>query len=387
MSEKDLSAVFPYQDQTEEAIRRRMLSAVDPSWDQSEGSFIWDSLSPAAIEFALAYIRAKEVLQWGFATTTFGPYLDARGAERGIFRRPAQKAVGEVTVEGAAGVYIPEGTMFATEADELSDENLQYFVTTADGTIPGNKTLTLPVACTKEGSTGNVLPQKITIAVSKISGLTKIDNADAMSGGVDEETDEAFLNRYLKHVRNPGASGNIADYIRWAQEADASVGKVQVSPIAGQPGHVQVLLVDLEDRPATAGLIKKVQDYIDPNSAGGGAGMAPIGAKIHVETPTQLVLSLRLRLTVIRGYEEAGVKRAVVQNISKYLRTLVLNPEDRFVRLSKVGQAIMMTEGVQDFDQLTMAVDGVPVTQNLEIAADAMVVLAEANVEWLQAGE
>ncbi|ASS74080.1 hypothetical protein CIG75_03155 [Tumebacillus algifaecis] len=384
MSEKAGLTVFPYRDQSEEVIRERMMSKVNQTWDRTEGSFIWDSLSPPAIEFALAYIRAKEVLEWGFAATTFGLYLDARGAERGVFRRPAQKATGVITLTGEKDVYVPKGTMFATEIDELSAENLQYFVTTEGGTFSAEKTLNLKVECTVEGSLGNVLGGTISIAVSKIAGLTSITNDHPMAGGVDEETDEAFLERYLKHVRNPGASGNIADYIRWATEADSSVGKVRVRPLVGGNGHVQVLIVDLKDHPATPELLEKVQTYIDPDGSGFGAGVAPIGAKVTVITPLKLDLQLKLKLTVIRGYDAQKIKRDVVQSIGEYLRTLVLNTEDNDVRLSKVGQAIMMTQGVQDFDQLTMTLgEEIDVTHNLDIPDDAMVVLAYDDVVWL----
>ncbi|RYD01661.1 hypothetical protein N752_29225 [Desulforamulus aquiferis] len=40
--------------QTEEAIRQKMFNSLPSNLDKSEGSFIWDSLSPAAIELALA---------------------------------------------------------------------------------------------------------------------------------------------------------------------------------------------------------------------------------------------------------------------------------------------------------------------------------------------
>ncbi|GAW28517.1 hypothetical protein ULO1_27410, partial [Carboxydocella sp. ULO1] len=65
-------------DQNFETILQRMLDSLPDDLDKSEGSFIYDALSPAAIELALAAIWAQEVLRRGFASTTFGQYLDLR---------------------------------------------------------------------------------------------------------------------------------------------------------------------------------------------------------------------------------------------------------------------------------------------------------------------
>ena len=46
-----------YENQTEDVIKQRMLDVVPSDLDKREGSFIYDGISPAAIELALAYIE------------------------------------------------------------------------------------------------------------------------------------------------------------------------------------------------------------------------------------------------------------------------------------------------------------------------------------------
>ncbi|MCL6560735.1 MAG: baseplate J protein, partial [Firmicutes bacterium] len=75
-----------YEDQTVAAIKQRMIDAVPSDLDKREGSFIYDGLSPAAIELALAYIEMDRVIKLGFAQTTYGQYLDYRAAEHGVTR-------------------------------------------------------------------------------------------------------------------------------------------------------------------------------------------------------------------------------------------------------------------------------------------------------------
>jgi uncharacterized phage protein gp47/JayE len=108
-------------DQTEDSIRQRMLDSLPSDLDKTEGSYIWDAISPAAIELALAAIWAQEVLRRGFASTTFGNYLDLRCEEHGITRRPAAQATGQVKFTGIAGTLVPAGTRVATTADASTD--------------------------------------------------------------------------------------------------------------------------------------------------------------------------------------------------------------------------------------------------------------------------
>lgn len=106
-------------EQTEEAIRGRMLGSLPSDLDKSEGSFMWDALAPVSIELALAAIQSQEVLRRGFAGTTYGPYLDLRCAEHGVTRKAAVKAAGTVRFTGSPGTLVPQGTRIGTLADAV----------------------------------------------------------------------------------------------------------------------------------------------------------------------------------------------------------------------------------------------------------------------------
>lgn len=47
---------------TEEAIRNRMLSRISNEWDKTEGSYIYDSISPVSIEMVFIAMMAKKFL-------------------------------------------------------------------------------------------------------------------------------------------------------------------------------------------------------------------------------------------------------------------------------------------------------------------------------------
>src|SRR6476469_4931801 len=100
------------ENQTPGGVLARMLAAVT-GIDRSEGSWEWDLLSAASVEFAFLGLVVQQVLEQGFAQTAKGAYLDLRGQEHGITRRAATPATGTVTFLGANGTVIPIGTQVA----------------------------------------------------------------------------------------------------------------------------------------------------------------------------------------------------------------------------------------------------------------------------------
>ncbi len=70
----------------------RMLERVSDTFNKEEGSFVYDALAPMAIELAEAYIQLDQVLNLGFAETSYGDYLDKRASEFGLTRKSATKA-------------------------------------------------------------------------------------------------------------------------------------------------------------------------------------------------------------------------------------------------------------------------------------------------------
>lgn len=334
-------------DQTEEAIRQRMLDALPADLDKSEGSFIWDALSPAAIELALAAIWAQEVLRRGFASTTFGAYLDLRCEEHGITRRPAVKATGQVTFSGTPGTVIPAGTQVSTASSEAAPAI--FFATKAEATIGAGGTVTVDIEAVEAGSSGNVAAGTITLLAQPVSGVTSVTNAAATTGGLDEEDDASLLARYLAKVRSPGTSGNKADYINWALEVPG-VGGVQVIPLWNGPGTVKVVLLGVDKLPASQAVVDAVQNYIAP-AAGTGEGKAPIGATVTVVAATAVNINVSATVTLTGTKTLAEVAAAFETALSEYLASIAFS-SDPTVQYVRIGSLLLDTEGVKDYSNL-----------------------------------
>ncbi|MFD0868759.1 baseplate J/gp47 family protein [Paenibacillus residui] len=335
-------------DQTEERIRQRMFRSLPPDLDKSEGSFIWDSLSPTAIELAQAAIWAQEVLRRAFAATNFGSYLDLKVAERGLSRRAAIKATSTVTFEGEPGRPIPSGTVVATEADSITDTPSIEYETTEEAIIGESGQVTVPIIALVAGKAGNVPAGAIRLISTPIRGVSNVTNQQEITSGADEESDDSLRERYFAMVRSPGTSGNKADYIRWAMEVPG-VGGVQVLPIWKGPGTVGVFLLDTEKRAASPAIVEAVQQHIDPDPAMG-EGTAPIGPDITIAAGEEIPINVNAKLTLASEASLDTVKKLIESGLKEYLKSLAF--VDPIVRYTRISAILLDIPPIIDFQEL-----------------------------------
>lgn len=105
-----------YEDTTYEAILQRMLARVPDRFDKREGSVIWDTHSPTAIELQILYIELDSVLREAYGDTASREFLILRCRERGIHPREATKAV-------LKGVFVPGSIDVAGQRFNIGDMN------------------------------------------------------------------------------------------------------------------------------------------------------------------------------------------------------------------------------------------------------------------------
>lgn len=360
-------------EQTEDNIMKRMLKVLPPDLDQSEGSFIWDSSAPSALMLADAATWAQEVLRRGFASTTFGAYLDLRCEERGINRRVAVKAVGQVEFTGVAGSQIPVGTRVATPADVITNTSSVEFETIEPVVITSTGRVNAQVRAIEAGRNGLVPPQSIDVMVTPLQGVTGVNNAVATIGGADVESDESLLERFLLKVRSPGSSGNKANYMQWALDI-AGVGGVQVLPLWNGPKTVKVVLIDPEKRAPSSEIVEAVQHYIDPVT-GIGEGMAPIGAEVTVTAAEEVPINIEVKLTLANNATLQEVKALITKGTQDYLKQLAF--KDRLIRYTRIAAILLDIPPIIDFSELT--INGLSDT-NIEMQLGQVAVLGTVNV-------
>lgn len=373
------------QDQTEDEIMRRMLERVPSDLDKSEGSFIWDAQAPVAFMLAEAAVWAQQVLERGFASSTYGDYLDLRTAEHGVNRRQAVAAAGVVRFTGTAGVVVPKGTIVATPADEISSEQSVEYATANEVTLGSTGEARIPVTAVVAGKNGNVPAGVVTVLATAVSGVSAVTNPEEITGGADVESDESLLERYLLRVRNPGTSGNKAQYVQWASEIPG-VGGVQVKPLWQGPGTVGIYLLDNDKRAANAEIVEAVQEYIDPTMDGQGEGTAPAGPVITVQPAQEVRINISAKLTLASNANLEDVKQQIEQGAREYFKRISFGSpatQDSLVRYTRISAVLIDIPMITDYKELQVfkATDpGGEADTNIEIFEGQVAVLGTVNV-------
>lgn len=326
-----------YESETFDTIMERMLSRISDDIDKRQGSVVYDMLAPAAIELEQAYMEMDNVLNLGFADTTYGEYLDRRAAEQGLTRKAAVASTANVTVTAQDGTVIPAGTQFAT-----NDAEPIYFKTVADTIVTGGS-VSIAVQAVEAGAAGNVAAGTITVPVGDLASIITVTNPEAATGGTDEESDAELLARYTEKVSTPITSGNKYSYEAWAKSI-SGISDAKCYPLWNGPGTVKVVVINTSKRAPSQTTLAKVADYIE--------SMRPVGVNVTVVGVTEVSIDIAAQLTLQDGISIDDVKSEITDNLTAYYESIAFN--DTVVRYSKIANAILNARGVIDYTNLTV---------------------------------
>ena len=356
--------------------------------DLSEGSHGWNFTMPTAMVAAyLCEYILPEVIKLNFPEYSYDEFLDGHAKARSMTRKAATAASGEITITGKPETVIPKGSLFATAS--INDEPSVDYETTEEATIPEGGTVTVPIQCTQTGTVGNTTAQTIVLVGSKLTGITAVTNEEAVTGGVEPETDESLIERILEYDRTQGESftGCTADYKRWSTSVPG-VGDAIIVPAQDDTGLVRIVLTDANGAPATQKLCETVYNYImrpdDP-----GTRLAPINAYLSVEPPTTISIGIKATIELEEDASIEAVKADFLSRIAIYLPTALDEGEVKYTRVAAVLAA---TEGANDFsglqigikegDSITYGTSNIPITTiQLPAVAEQDLVLTTGNVE------
>jgi uncharacterized phage protein gp47/JayE len=351
--------VAQFENETFERILERMLARIPDTIDKRQGSVVYDLLAPAAAELAQVYIEMDNVLNLGFADTTYGEYLDRRAAEQGLTRKAAVKAIGRVTFSGPDGTVIPAGTRVSTDSGTPV-----YFVTTTEGTITGG-TVTVDAEAEVGGVDGNVDAGKITAVIGDLAGVVTVTNAAPFTGGINEETDEELLARYKEHVTRPQTSGNKYHYEAWAKEVPG-VADARCYPRWNGNGTVKVVVVNSEKRSPSAAVVQAVRDHIEE--------VRPVNADVTVVGVTEVPINVSATVTLAASANSEDAEADIREKITEYFKDIAF--DETIVRYTAIGNAILDANGVIDYSNLT--VNGA--VTNVILNDDQVPILGAVNI-------
>ena len=366
------------QNSSADELYEEMRSIIPTDIDTSQGSHTWNFLRPTALVVSevCEYILPR-VVQLIFPATSYGEYLDAHATVRGMSRRAATAASGELTITGSANTTIPAGSVFSTVSANDDDPSISY-ATTEAATIPSAGSVTVPVQCTQTGTIGNTTENTIVLVSSRVNGITAVTNEAAITGGTDEETDESLQARIEEYDQTQGESytGNVSDYRRWAMSVDG-VGSATIIPANDDTGLVTIVLLDSNGDPATEQLCTEVYNYImSPDNPD--ERLAPINAYLEVEPPETVAITIQATVELEDETTLDRIKSAYRTALTSYMLEAEDDGEIKYTRVAAILSAV---EGVNDFKDLLIGRGGGTLsTDNIVVETTELPTISTSNL-------
>ena len=422
--------MFLNVEKSDEQITADILTNLPDKYQKSVGFLAWDYARAIAIGgFNAIYDLLKYICSMGDLNNyKYDDLVKFVYQRRGIVARVASYATGSLTVTGTG--TITTGDLFQTEAG-MKFESLETKTITESGTIS--------IQAVDAGADGNVPANSIVVIPVSITGISSVTNPNALTGGYEKETKESIIERYLEDIRRPITSNNIYHYIKWAKEV-SGVGDAKIKPLWNGDNTVKVVLINTDNECADNALVNSVQKYIDPfgyevtngtltgyaqiyNDCSGsvdyvpqgttiytnydlktvlatadanewsyvsttkhgwgcGYGEANIGAYVSVVSADAKNINIAVEVTLKDGATLSEVEDAIEEQIESYFKSTVF--VDSYISYAKIGACILKADGVLDYDNLTVNSG----TNNIPLVdSDASVEIAVLNSLTVTTGE
>lgn len=346
MSPNELIAEFQSKDY--DYFLRKMLDAVPDNVDKREGSIIYDALAPAALVMGQQSLDMANVIKETYIKTASGEFLDYRAIEHGTSRYPATQTEAKAKVlndkkEPLDNVQI--GDKFAS----IGDSPIFYAVTKI------NTDLTVELTAETAGSSANSYIGQI-LPVTPNDLLSWAEITEITAPARDVENDDHLRARLLSSQSWIAYGGNVADYLDMTSKID-EVGAAQIYPTWNGGGTVKVVILNNDLMPASASLVQKVKNALDPeDKQAEGYGLAPIDHAVTVTAPEKLIVNIDISVKVDDTKVTRYVKDSINKAIEGYFQSLREDWSDINQRLgrgyeqtiyrSKILSQVMLTEGV-----------------------------------------
>ena len=337
-----------YFNETAEDVTNRAIKNAPANINTIEGDLFWDAIKPFSEEIAkFRKVLLLQTLKMGITQTATGKFLDLKGEADGIPRKEGSPSIQRIQIIAAEGTKINAGRIVSTESDEYNDA-IQFLILetiTIDSTEIGITT----AECLISGKIGNVAPGSITMLTKSINGVKQITNTEIIKEGIDDESDQDYLERILENASNPPNSANDAHYEKWAREC-IGVADCKVIPQWDGNGTVKVIIVADGHKAANETLLQEVHDYIDPYPKMG-KGQAPIGAKLTVASCKEKAINIKVNLALADGYILNTCKDVFSESLDEYLKQLSFK-KTKYISFARIGNLILNVPGVIDYSDL-----------------------------------
>ena len=342
--------ITEFQNKDYDYFLRKMLDAVPDNIDKREGSIIYDALAPAALVMGQQSLDMANVIKETYIKTASGEFLDYRAIEHGTSRYPATQTEAKAKVlndkkEPLDNVQI--GDKFAS----IGDSPIFYVVTKI------NSDLTIELTAETAGSSANSYIGQI-LPVTPNDLLSWAEITEITAPARDVESDDHLRARLLSSQSWNAYGGNVADYLDMTSKID-EVGAAQIYPTWNGGGTVKVVILNNDLMPASASLVQKVKNTLDPeDKQAEGYGLAPIDHAVTVTAPEILKVDVSIQLQLTNQANKVAVEKGIKDMLNELFSELrkdwntinatVGRGYSLSIYRSRILSKIMLIDGVAD---------------------------------------
>ncbi|EAU55824.1 baseplate J/gp47 family protein [Mariprofundus ferrooxydans] len=300
---------MPYPFKTYRQIRDDILRDIrnlkpDAAVGKDSDHYVRASASGASIEGL--YEHQQWIVRQIFASTADEDYLELMHANpRGIERKVANRATGNITFSGTPGETVPINT-------EVKTVTGIAFITGASDVIGAGGTVDIAATASAAGLAGNQDTATALTLSSPPPGIQSQAAIVSMSGGTDVESKEDLLARVLFDMRLPPAGGADFDYYRWALDVPG-VTDAYVYPKRRAINSVDVVIETAGGLPS-AQLIADVQAYLDY--------IRPVTADVLAMAPTLITVDITAQLVLDNTTTLAAATASIQAALTAWFDTL-----------------------------------------------------------------
>ena len=287
-------------------------------------------------ELYSALANAEWLKRQMFPDTAEGEYLEKHANDRGLQRRAASAATGEVTF------YLKEALEFPVAVDKgtvvgTQGENPQRFETLESCAIEAGETsVSARVKALREGREGNVLRETVNVLITPPAYIDSVINDLHFTGGADEESDQSLRERIIESFVNVSNGTNCAYYRNVAMQVEG-VASASVVPRARGAGTVDIYIAS-QNTEASQEQVEKAQKLLSE--------LREVNVDVKVIKAEARNVILVPDIVVRDGFEFEDVRRECEEILHDYVSTRGVGGK---VLLTEVGELLYHVEGVKQY--------------------------------------
>ncbi len=221
--------------------------------------------------------------------------------------------------------------------------------------------------------------------VNNIQGLVSAVFGNIMELGTNEETDESLRTRIREKIGGPAENGNKQHYKTWCESVEG-VGRAKIVPLWNGPNTVKGIIINSLGLPADDSVIKRVQEYVDPDDDGDGEGdglgegVANLGAHFTAVPAESCDINISFNVILTSGANLENVKSQTEEAVIEHFKKFALEyDENIIVRVSFIGAMISNLPSVLDYSDLKLNDKNL----NIELTREQVPVLSGVSVNVL----